>query len=911
MPGADVDSLILTISTESASARSGIDEITGSLDELGGSAGAAAQNLSALREHLSAISQSFGQYTNVTSSAAGSNEEMLHSVQSIAGGLENLHNETIRVSSQLDFVQNYLRGFSEEAEQARQNGENLTSVMRQESEQTRAAIKSLRGNATARREVASATREMHKETVRAAPSMGNFLSLIKRIVTIRLIRAAFMGVISGIKEGIQNLYAFSDATDKTFSSAMDNATTATKYIQNSFATVIAPILQSVIPLLDKLSDMFAFVADKLAQFFSALNGETTYYSALKYGVKYGDETADSLEKAVKQQRYLISGFDELNVYSSKAAKSASGADGEDYTKMFEVREISGAIQSVADIVREAIGGVVDFLGDYAFIFGVIALCTGHPFIGLGLMTYSALEFFGAQGENSDDGKETLKTIKRALTYVATATKIPELMVVSGFVLMFTGNFLPGLGLLLGGGLLRYFGAKQANNDNGANLSGTITGIIKSVADMLSGYEDLLVIGGIVLMFTGQFALGLGLFFADGVLSFFHKSKGENDNGLNLVESIKGITLSIMQKLRQYKDMLVVSGIVLMFTGQFLAGVSLILIGEIADRFGAGKADLSLDGLTGALKDIAKDFIAEIPRLGSLAVAVGIGLLFTSHFLLGIGLILGGITAINIAKPNMDAGGLISTVGNFFSDALDKSAKIVGAIGLAILPFAPTVGAKMLAYAAVAGVFSAFTNNPDSTIYDNNFGTHADWINADHTPNYTNFKSYLSGSRSTSFDDVRQSLDGAYRWANGVNDTEMAKSYKALLDYLNKYERTLITSNFGIPSFEEQTNGAANRPWARASGGFVPNGDLFLANEYEPEYIGSIGRRTAVANNDQIIQGIARGVASALGAYVPGIIDAIEENKTTVAIGDEQIAEAASNGNIRVRRQTGRSLPGLA
>ena len=50
--------------------------------------------------------------------------------------------------------------------------------------------------------------------------------------------------------------------------------------------------------------------------------------------------------------------------------------------------------------------------------------------------------------------------------------------------------------------------------------------------------------------------------------------------------------------------------------------------------------------------------------------------------------------------------------------------------------------------------------------------------------------------------------------------------------------------------------------AYANGGFVPRGDLFIANESSPEFVGSIGNRTAVANNNQIVQGIASGVQHA-------------------------------------------------
>lgn len=50
---------------------------------------------------------------------------------------------------------------------------------------------------------------------------------------------------------------------------------------------------------------------------------------------------------------------------------------------------------------------------------------------------------------------------------------------------------------------------------------------------------------------------------------------------------------------------------------------------------------------------------------------------------------------------------------------------------------------------------------------------------------------------------------------------------------------------------------------RAGGGFPDTGQMFIAREAGPELVGRIGRRTAVANNDQIVQGIASAVRSAM------------------------------------------------
>lgn len=50
----------------------------------------------------------------------------------------------------------------------------------------------------------------------------------------------------------------------------------------------------------------------------------------------------------------------------------------------------------------------------------------------------------------------------------------------------------------------------------------------------------------------------------------------------------------------------------------------------------------------------------------------------------------------------------------------------------------------------------------------------------------------------------------------------------------------------------------------ATGGFVKNADLFLANENgAPELVGRIGSQTAVANQNQIIEGIKKGVMEAM------------------------------------------------
>ena len=58
-------------------------------------------------------------------------------------------------------------------------------------------------------------------------------------------------------------------------------------------------------------------------------------------------------------------------------------------------------------------------------------------------------------------------------------------------------------------------------------------------------------------------------------------------------------------------------------------------------------------------------------------------------------------------------------------------------------------------------------------------------------------------------------------------------------------------------------GAPTIPYWYANGGFPESGQMFIARESGPEMVGTMGGRTAVANNDQIVQGIAGGVSSAM------------------------------------------------
>lgn len=88
----------------------------------------------------------------------------------------------------------------------------------------------------------------------------------------------------------------------------------------------------------------------------------------------------------------------------------------------------------------------------------------------------------------------------------------------------------------------------------------------------------------------------------------------------------------------------------------------------------------------------------------------------------------------------------------------------------------------------------------------------------------------------------------------------------------------------------------------AKGGFPNTGEFFMAREKGPELVGRMGNRTAVANNDQIVSGIERGVYNAV-INAQGVQS---QSGTNVYIGNKQVYKSFSNGLRTESNRLGRS-----
>lgn len=85
----------------------------------------------------------------------------------------------------------------------------------------------------------------------------------------------------------------------------------------------------------------------------------------------------------------------------------------------------------------------------------------------------------------------------------------------------------------------------------------------------------------------------------------------------------------------------------------------------------------------------------------------------------------------------------------------------------------------------------------------------------------------------------------------------------------------------------------------ASGGYPSTGQMFIAREAGPELVGTIGNRTAVVNNDQIVASVSAGVAQAVASVLGGGGGATEVN---VYMDSQSVAKAAFKGQQRLKRR---------
>lgn len=111
------------------------------------------------------------------------------------------------------------------------------------------------------------------------------------------------------------------------------------------------------------------------------------------------------------------------------------------------------------------------------------------------------------------------------------------------------------------------------------------------------------------------------------------------------------------------------------------------------------------------------------------------------------------------------------------------------------------------------------------------------------------------------------------------------------------------NSVSVAGANNQTIQRATSAKAYASGGIVDTGELFVAREAGPELVGTIGGKTAVANNDQIVQGITEGVYEAVVSAMAGVGGGSDQ-PVYIYLDGKKIAESTTKYQRQYARATG-------
>lgn len=115
-------------------------------------------------------------------------------------------------------------------------------------------------------------------------------------------------------------------------------------------------------------------------------------------------------------------------------------------------------------------------------------------------------------------------------------------------------------------------------------------------------------------------------------------------------------------------------------------------------------------------------------------------------------------------------------------------------------------------------------------------------------------------------DLKNELDSVISSAFSTWDAS-SKGYAYGSSFADGISRAIRSASFPTLKGTVSTYGGTTSMSfsAYASGGYPTTGELFVANEAGPELVGTIGNRSAVVNNDQIVDSVSKGVYQAVSS----------------------------------------------
>lgn len=751
---------------------------------------------------------------------------------------------------------------------------------------------------------------------------------IMRIVKYRAIRSMIRMITQGFSQGLKDAYYYARGIGDQFAASMDKISTAALYTKNSLGAMAMPLINTVAPAIDYIADKFVDLLNLINQGIAILTNQSTWTKALKYPYSYADalgDTASAANKAAKEIKATILGIDEINPLNGPTGNGGSGGGGKDNltdhaAEMFETvatdmnafddwgvdlaEKINGILENIDESFDTFGPKLIGFVSNFTeqlnnLNSGINWTLLGHDFAeGLNILV-EAYDTFLKKFHWYEFGTNLADAVNQAIEDFK-ADEFGEMLgdkfnamwlTALGFVEKF--NF-EGLGTKISDGVNSYFKTAKLNVK------------AKSLADFINGIFD--TIGSININVEWDMI-------ADKIATSFNTFIDTMDwkkNGLELGNFIKNLCSSLASLVTKTDWMDLFEGLTTSLL-EAAPGVwdgltdlaASIIRGIAAGMLGVPKAivnKISKDLLGREIDWDASDWaidlvealvrgIAELPAAAYDLLADAFDKLF--------GTALKKMNPWNVDTP--DVGLNINDDGTYHlhivtettvDENFDKVDHFAG------------MSKEEMQKEVVAGVDTVLSSSFTQLFKKNTSSGNGGVGGYSLSIGGGSAKGTAKGSRDTWFKRL-------FPWTSGKNKISLANSsatatakgeqqssFKTLYSkYEDVYSKTATLTVKG--NFDDKVNKLLNSQLtgtvninvtARAGGGYVESGQLFVARENGlPEMVGRFGNRGAVANNDQIVQGITNGVASAQS----GLIRIMAEQNDLL----RQLVAKQNNGGI--------------
>ena len=665
----------------------------------------------------------------------------------------------------------------------------------------------------------------------------------------------------------------------------------------AIGNIFIPALNAILPYAIAVVQVIREIANALANLAGFKLTEVDYSGVNSAAVGAGSlaDNLDDAAGAAKKLKQYTAGFDELNVFApntgSGSGAGAGGAGGFDFdlpTYDFLGDAVQTRIGEIKKMIEDTLAEITTIVSGFMLAVGAILVVTGVNIpLGVGLMAAGAVGLAATVGLNWTAMSSELASTLALITGV-----VGGFLLALGAIMAFSGANLPlGIALMaLGGASL-----VSAAVINWHNSDRHLTDALTTLTGVLAGAS--LAVGA-MLAFTGV-ATGLGIaLMAVGAVTLVSAAALNWNSIPDALASplsrvgllVSGATLAL--------------GAIFAFSGCMPLGIALMAIGATSL---VSVMALNWNGLSDEIQNV----IAIITTVVSVAfLAIGAALAFSgANIPLGLALLAAGAVTMGTAiMPNWNdlsdnVQQKISMITTVVGGALLAVGAILALSGVALPLGLGLMAAGALSLGAVATLNWDFVVNSIKKVVSvitgilsgalivlgvllclsgAGVGLGLAVLAAGLSLSYAAWT--LDDNPITRF--VRQMANSIIGLVNGVIDA-INDMFHIQFNGLSVMGITLI------PAFDIRLVDIPHIPFFE-DGGFPNEGQLFIAREAGAEMVGAMGRRTAVANNDQIVEGISAGVSVANDGVIAAIyalLNVVEEKDMSVVIGDNEIGHS--------------------